>query len=622
MDVELAEVRDFLASFAPFDALPDDVLDALPRRCTLRYARRGTEVLRAGEMNDRLFVVRSGAVDITDDGQFLDRLGTGGTFGMSGVVEHVPTRYAVTAREDTLLLTLPQEAFDDLSAAHPEVTLHFAATHHERIKAAITQLHQGHRGSAVLKTAVRDLVRRDPVTAGPDVTVAEAARVMTDAGVSSLLVMDEGRLAGIVTDRDLRRRVLAAGVDPARPVREVMTTDPVTVGADALAFEVMLEMTGRNLHHLPVIDTDGRGTVLGLVTTTDLIRLERANPVYLVADLAHQADVAGVVRLAREVPALVSQLVAEDATAGDIGRVTTALVDAVAVRLLQLGTAELERDLGPAPGRYCWVVLGSAARDELGLGGDQDHALVVADDAEPGHPWWAQLSERVTAGLEAAGLPRCDGDVMATNPRWRMSASDWRTTFGRWSHEPEPDAVLQAAIFYDMRALHGDTELVERLRADVLPLATRSELLLSYLTAQAVRMRPPIGFFRSFVLEDSGAHRDTLDVKRGIAAIVQIARVHALRAGSPALGTSARLAAAAGAGVMSGAAARDLADALELMSYLRLHHQADQLRRGERPDNHLAPERLGGLERRHLRDAFAIVRAAQQAMSLRAPRVG
>ncbi|WP_122262842.1 putative nucleotidyltransferase substrate binding domain-containing protein [Ornithinimicrobium cerasi] len=620
MDVELAEVRDFLAGHAPFDVLPDAVLEDLPRRCTLRYARRGTEILRAGERNDRLLVVRSGAVDITDEGQVVDRVGAGGSFGMSAVVEHVPTRYAVTAREDTLLITLPQEAFDELSAAHPEVTLHFAATHHERIKAAIARLHEGRRGSAVLRTSVRDLVRRAPVTVGPDVSIGSAAKVMTDAGVSSLLVMEEGRLTGIMTDRDLRRRVLAAGTDPSRPVRDVMTSAPVTVGADALALEVMLEMTGRNLHHLPVLEVDG--SVLGLVTTTDLIRLERSNPVYLVADLARQPDAAGVVGHAREVPALISQLVAEDATAGDIGRVTTALLDAVGTRLLELAQAEVEQDLGPAPGGFAWVVLGSAAREELGLGGDQDHALVLADGADPAHPWWARLADRVTEGLEAAGLPRCEGEVMATNPRWRMTVGRWRATFARWSHEPEPDAVLRAAIFYDMRALYGDASLVEDLRADVVPLAARSDLLLSYLAAQAARMRPPLGFFRGFVLEDSGAHRDTLDVKRGITAVVQVARVHALRAGSPALGTTARLAAARAAGVVPAETARDLSDALELMSYLRLHHQAEQLRRGERPDNHLAPERLGGLERRHLRDAFAIVRAAQQGLLLRGPRVG
>lgn len=621
MDVELAEVRDFLAQHPPFDALPADALDALPRRCTLSYARRGSPILRAGQRNDQLYVVRSGAVDISDHGQLVDRVGAGGAFGLSSVVERVPSRHDATAREDTLLIQLPHEAVEELSAQHPAVAVHFAATQHERIRTAIGQLQAPSRGSSVLRTAVRDLIRVEPVWARPEMTIAEAARVMTEAGVSSLLIMRGERLLGILTDRDLRRRVLAAGVTPDRPVSEVMTPDPTTIGEEALALEVLLEMTGRNIHHLPVVD--GSGRVVGLVTTTDLVRLERSNPVYLVADISGCSDAEGVVEQARRIPAVVEQLVAEDASAEDIGRVTTALADAVIVRLLELAVGELRATgQGAAPGRYAWVWLGSAAREEMGLGGDQDHALVLADDADPDDPWWGLLAERVTAGLEAAGWRRCDGDIMATNPRWRMTAAQWREQFGRWSHEPEPDAVLWSAIFYDMRAVFGDPGLVERLREVVVPMGGRSDLLMAYLGGQAARMRPPIGFFRGFVLEDAGEHRDTLDIKRGVTAVVQLARVHALRAGSPALGTRVRLEAAAAQGGLAVEAATDLADAFELMSYLRVRHQVGRVRAGEPPDNHLNPADLGSLDRRHLRDAFAIVRAAQQGLSARLPQVG
>lgn len=615
MDVELAEIRDFLAAHPPFDALPTHVLDALPARCTVRYARRGSTVMRAGLTSDRLYVVRSGAVDITDGGQLVDRVGEGGAFGMSALLEHAPARYDVTVREDALLITIPEADVERLVADHRAVAVHFAATHRERIRAALGQLQRPERGSAVFRTSVRDLMRVPPVLAPPGTSIEEAARAMAEGGVSSLLVMEGEVLIGILTDRDLRRRVLAAGVSPARPVREVMTPDPVTVRTGALALEVMLEMTGRNIHHLPVLDEDGK--LAGLVTITDLVRLERSSPVYLVTDLARQRDVPGVVRLAARIARVVDQLVSEDATAEDIGRVTAALADAVTVRLIQLAEAEL----GPPPAPYVWVVLGSAAREEQTLGSDQDNALVLADEADPDDPWWADLAERVVSGLESAGWDRCPGDVMATNPDCRLTVRQWRARFARWSHEPEPDAVLRAAIFYDMRALHGDTALVDRLRADVVALGSRSDLFLAYLAGHAARQRLPIGFFRSFVLEDAGEHRDTLDIKQGIAAVVQVARVHALRAGSLALATSERLSAVRGRGLLAAETAQDLRDALELMSYLRLRHQAHQVRQGQRPDDRIDPSRLSSLDRRHLRDAFQIVRAAQHGISTRLPQV-
>src|SRR5690606_2560792 len=174
-----------------------------------------------------------------------------------------------------------------------------------------------------------------------------------------------------------------------------------------------------------------------------------------VTDLARQTDVDGVVRLSRRIPRIVDQLVSEDATAQDIGRVTAALTDAVTVRLIQLAEAEL----GPPPASYAWVALGSAAREEQALGGDQDNALVLADDADPDDPWWADFAERVVAGLEACGRERCPGDIMATNPTWRMTLRDWRAQFARRSHEPQPDAGLWAAIFHDLRPGPGDTPL-------------------------------------------------------------------------------------------------------------------------------------------------------------------
>lgn len=615
MDVELAEIRDFLARYAPFDALPAKTLDQLPARCTLRYARRGTQVLRAGEPGDRLFVVRSGAVDITDDGQLVDRVGTGGAFGMSALVERVPTRYDVVAREDTLLLTLAQQHFDTLVAEHPAVATYFAVAHHDRIKSALAQLQTPTRGSALLKTQLRDLVRFAPVSAAPQTSITEAARVMADVGVSSLLIMEGAQLVGIVTDRDLRRRVLAAGVLPERPVRDVMTTAPITVRDEALALEAMLEMIGRNIHHLPVVDASG--VVIGLVTTTDLVRLERSNPVYLVADIQRQDTVDGVVEQSRRIPSVVAQLVAEDASAHDVGRVVTALTDALTVRLIGL----VESDLGPAPAPWSWVCLGSAAREERALGGDQDHALVLADEADPGDPWWDRMAQGVTAGLVRCGLPRCEGDFMATNPELRMRSSDWRERAARWSHEPSPTAVLAAAIFYDMRCLHGDASSVRSLRREMVRMGGRSDLLVAHLAAQAARMRSPIGFFRGFVLEAGGEHRDTLDLKRGIAAIVQVARVYALRAGSTELSTLGRLAAARDQGLIAAETATDLGDAWELLSYLRLRHQAARVREGAAPDNHLDPRSLGSLDRRHLRDAFQIVRAAQQGLGSRLPQV-
>ena len=613
MEVELAEVRDFLAGHAPFDRLPGSELAALPRRCTIRYARRGSVVLDVGDRGDGLYVVRSGAVEVRDEtAELVDRVGTGEAFGMSSLLEHRPTRYRCAAVEDTLLLVLEPAAFDELSQAHPDFATFFAATHHARLSRAIGNLQRATSGSTALGTRVGDLVTREPVTTTPAASVRDAAAAMSAAGVSCVLVVEHLALVGIVTDRDLRNRVLAADLPTVSPVRSVMTPDPVTLSADALAFEALLEMVSRDIHHLPVVDETGRP--VGLVTTTDLVRLENANPVYLAAAIGGQTTLAGVVAEAPGIRAVLGQLVERDVSAADVSRVATALGDAVRRRVLAL----VEEELGPPPVPYSWVVLGSAARDEEGFTADQDHAIVLgAEPDEAGDAWFAALAERVTAALEQCGWPRCPGDVMATNPDWRLTVPQWRARFADWSREPQPDAVLHTAVFHDMRHLAGDRGLTEQVH--LASVTTASPRLLGHLSRQALAMRPPLGFFRGLVLERHGEHRDTLDIKRPISAVVQLARIHALRSGSPALSTRRRLAAAAAAGTIDHDAASELADALELMSYLRLHHQAAQARAGRTPDNNLRPADLTQRQRRHLRDAFEIVRSAQQRLSSTLP---
>ena len=616
LDVELSETRDFLAHHEPFDVLPDAVLDALPARMSVEYFRRGTTLIDRGRDNHHLYVLRSGAAEVHDaQGSLLDRGGEGTCFGSTSLTQGNPSTLRVTAIEDCLALLLPAEDFHRLCADHPEVDAFFDAQRASRMSGAVASLQLSATGSAILKTRVRDLVGREPVAVATTANVSEAARVMSEHRVSSLLVMDGERLAGIVTDRDLRTRVLAAGVDPGVVVTEVMTSDPVTGAVDALAFEVLLEMVARHIHHLPIVD--GVGRPVGVVTTTDLLRLEQANPVYLAGDIARQPDVAGVARLSNGLPQMAQALVEQDASADDIGRVVTAVGDAVERRVIALA----EADLGPPPVPYCWVVLGSRARLEQALAADQDNAIVIDDAMRPEHAaWFEALATRVVDDLVACGYPRCPGDVMATNPRWRQPLARWREEFSSWLHQPVPDAILGASIFFDMRPVHGDPALFASLQRHVLAASPGSKVFLAHLAKQSTAHEPPLGFFRGFVLERAGDHRHTLDIKRGgIGAVVELARAHALSVGSPAVNTQARIEAARGAGILGDARADDLRDAFEFISYVRLRHQAAQVRAGETTDNFVSPDELSSFDKRHLREAFSIVRAAQSALAHRYP---
>ncbi|MDO5533945.1 MAG: putative nucleotidyltransferase substrate binding domain-containing protein [Propionibacteriaceae bacterium] len=611
MDVELAELRSFLAQHHPFDQLPRGTLDALPAQLVARYYRRDTTIVELGEHNDFLYIVRSGGVDIVDEhGTLTDRAEVGESFGLSTVMTGGPSRYTLTAHEDSLLLLLPAVTFRELMGSSVAFSQFYLEQQEGRMRSAIESVRVGDSGSAILRTRVREILRKEPITMGPEVSIREAAQLMTQRRISALLITQGDALVGIVTDRDMRAKVIAADHDTAAPLSSIMTPDPFTIHPDTLAFEVLIQMGQHGWHHVPVVED---GHLLGMVTSGDLMRLEQANPSYLVGEIEGQTTVEGIVECSTRISQVVAQAVAQDATADDIARVITAITDALTRKLIQVAQV----DLGEAPVPYCWVALGSQGRHESGLQSDQDSALIIADTAtDEDLAWFGQLADRVVAGLEACGYVRCPGDMMASNPEWRVRLQQWGRYFATWMNAPEPDALLNAQTFFDMRPVHGDRRLFESLHAAVVSRAPTSTRFLTYLAKQAQRFEPPLGFFRDFVLVDSGEHANTLDLKAGgIAPIVQMARIFALAKGQPQLNTGERLKAGAAHGALSDEKAADLVDAFEFINYVRIRHQVRQIKEGQEPDNHVPPASLSSFERRHLKEAFTIIRSMQKALA-------
>lgn len=614
MDVELVEVRDFLARCVPFDELPGPVLDRLPARLTQRYHRRGSVIVGVGEPNDTLHIIRSGAVEICDqDGTLLEARDVGDCFGYSTLARQGRSRYRMEAVADTLLMEMSREVFDELASEHP-VLRDFFSERTDRIREELASARVAAAGGDVLGTPVRELLTRDAVTTAPETSIRDAARIMTERRVSALMVVERGALVGIFTDRDLRSKVVAVDADPGAPVSSIMTADPVSVDAETRAFDATLLQIDRGVHHLPVCEGT---TPVGLVTTGDLLRLEQADPVYLAARIARAPDQDAVVESALRVSELAVEFVRRGTAPQDIGRVVTATADAATRRLIGLAEAQL----GPAPSPYCWVGLGSQARGELGVASDQDNALVLADGASstPGaSDYFARLADLVCQGLDRAGFRLCPGEVMASNPAWRRSTSAWIRAVADWVGAPEPDALLHSQVFFDMRAVHGDPALLAPVQRAFLERARGNPRFLAHLARIACEWQPPLGFFRGLVVARRGEYRNTLDIKAGgIAPVVQIARLHALAAGVEAVATLDRLDAAAAAGVIGRADAENLAEAFRFLRGLAYRHHARQISEGVAQDNNVDPSSLSNRDRHRLRASFRIIAGAQDAVALR-----
>ena len=304
-------------------------------------------------------------------------------------------------------------------------------------------------------------MRRPPVVCGPETSASEVARLLTRERVGSVIVVaPDGSLRGIVTDRDLRERIVGDARDPSTTVADIMSTPVRTIGPSAYAFDAMVEMTRRDIRHLAVVD-DGR--LLGVISARHFLDETTTHPVFLVRRIAEAASLDALAAIAGRVTALVGDLVGAGTRAYDLGQLLSELNDRLVIRVLDLAAASLEASGAAAPLPFCWLAFGSEARREQTLRTDQDNGLVYADPppdlASTAADYFARFASAAIEGLVAVGFPRCPGDIMASNPRWCQPRATWERYFRRCMDEPSPERLLGASIHFDARPLVGDTQL-------------------------------------------------------------------------------------------------------------------------------------------------------------------
>jgi CBS domain-containing protein len=603
------DARSFLAEHPPFDELNDKDLDRVVSAVEIEHFAPGAVILQqAGAPATNLFVVRKGEVEILDGGRVIDEVGEGDVFGMWSLLGKVAPSATVRAAQDTLCYLIPAGLANDVLQTGAGIA--FVAASVRRRIARVDETLKAEIDPARYRK-VSELVRRPPVTAESSTTVADAAELMARERISCLLIRGSDGEVGVLTDRDLRTRVVAERRSALTPIGDVMTPRAETVPAETMAGEVLLRMLEGGFHHFPVVDT--AGTVVGVVTDTDLMGLGRHTPFALKSAISRAPDRDGVASAVGDLPEVIASLVESSADPVDIGHVIAFSIDAATRRLLELGIAEL----GKPPVEWAWLALGSAARQEQAIHTDQDHALAFEGDREAAEPALAPLAEFVTAGLEQAGFARCRGEVMAANPALRLSVDEWVERFDHWMNLQTPKASEQLSVVFDFRRVAGDLDAEAPLN-EAMKQAVGRPVFLQHLARRGLDLKPPIGFVGRFRVERGGERPGTVDVKRGgILIIGNIARAYAIRAGITAKRTVDRLRGAEQTGEIDAETREGLEEAFRFLWDVRLRHHVEQLRDGQELDDFVDPKDLGGVARQGLKEAFRIVAHAQKGLALK-----
>lgn len=557
-DAGLSEIVRFLALRAPFDALAPDELSEVAAHATIEFHPRGAVILSEdGGPVTFLRVIHSGAVDVVHEDRLLDLLSAGETFGQAAMLSGLPPGFAARAGQDTLCYRIPG------TVARPLLD-----------RARRRELAVGVSDGA---TPVGRLIRSATVTCRPSESIAAVAERMTEAGATAAIVELERGELGIVTDRDLRSRVLARGRCSGAPIEQAMTTPVFTVTPDRIAGELLYDMLERGIHHVPVVSA--RGRLIGVLEDGDLFAAQPRSWFAARRQIARAETLPALRSIGDRLPGLMLELYHSGVPALELARVLSALVDALTGRAL-----ELAGPAGSVPDGLVWVTVGSQARRELSFTSTRRGALIAEGPVAP------EWSRGLAAALPVSGVT--GPPVIRTEAQWRAAALD--------------GDALSLAVLADRRVLWGTPT-----RTLPAPGGADRDRLLALLRAPATVSSPVTGFGAGSVLRADGRGADRLDVRAAaIAPISALGRWAAASAGSDELATPERLRTAAEAGALDGETAATLAEAFEVVLELQIRHHLHQLAGGTPPDDLLDPSTLSALTRDHLRAVFRAVSTA------------
>ena len=614
----------FLRRYPPFDGMEDDALRFLASRLSIGYHAKGAAIVAPEQGEPRLFhIVQSGSVSRAPAETYhppgSGRLGPGECFSVGALLEHRPVASPYVAATDTFCYQLPAADFHallDRSLRFREFCTRYLSSLLQESR-RLLRMHNASLATEqqAMGRSLRSLISRPPVTCAPDTPIGEALRAMQQARIGSIIVTaPDGAPAGILTRYDVLDRVALSRRGLDEPIATVMTAAPRTMPAEATAYDAALLIAQHGIRHVPVMDGSA---LLGVVTERDLFALQRIGIRSIHRAIAAANGLDMMVQAGADIRRLARALIAEGAAAEPLTLIVSTLNDALARRVI-----DLERARHAIDGiDFCWLGFGSEGRYEQTIATDQDNGLVFA---VPAGESAAALRERflpfaraVNDALAGCGYPLCKGNIMAGNPQWCLSLEEWLRRFDDWIANTDPEALLRASIFFDLRLIHGREELVDAMRGRILARCAQTPRFLKQMAEQAIAVRPPLGVLSDFVLEEAQEGGRRLELKKyGARLFVDAARVIALANGIEHTSTAERLRQGGERLGMSGQETAALVEAFFFIQMLRLRRQSADGETAAGSPNAIDPGALNEVDRLTLKESLRQARKLQSRLAL------
>lgn len=598
------QVTDFLQQSGPFDMLDIEQLHDIARHSHIIYlAAENQEEMLATHKNS-LYLIQSGQFSIKDCDGALKHLSDGDYFGYAALLDNVNYKLNVTVESPGLVLCMPKEWFDK-AMTHPKISQFFNAAKDDVLQHdAVTD-----SNSMWLHKPLFEVAETLPITISQTDSIQSAGALMSEMHISSVLIIENNKLMGIITDRDLRNRVVAVGLNMQLPVKQIMTENPAYLTKNKTLFDAVCLMNEKSINHLPVLD-EITNVPMGMITATDIFKQQRSNVLFVISDISKANNLYELTRCSWQLPHYFASSAKRPGDFDIVGKVLSQATDVMTRKLITF----FQQQNGQAPMPYCWLVYGSQAREDQTMGSDQDNSLLLAEEPnEEQAAYFEKMAQYVCLGLGKCGIKLCDGNIMASNPKLRNSLRESIQQSKSWVREPTPEAMLSFNIFLDARAAAGDASLFVRLQDERKKLFQQS-MFLAALARQANEGSVPLSMFQKFVFAKDRKEKDSIDLKHtAIAIINNLVRIHALASGITIPATVARLDALPADCGVSSEDIKNLRDIWLFLNRLRWRHQLNN----KVQDNFIRVSDLSSIEKHQLKAAFQAIHRAQQTAVLK-----
>lgn len=524
------------------------------------------------------------------------------------------------AVEDTRCIVIPHEIFESIIAEKPDFATYFTRVFADRLRVLYQKFYSEDEsaGSGGFSKSIADIMVSRVVTCSPSDNVRQIASIMSKNNVSSIVVADEGKPVGIITDGDFVSRILQ-GADIQNNIhllaKDFMSSELITVKPGDHSYVAFLLMVKHRIKHVLVVDNDER--LIGIIAMRDVIKSRETGSFAIVHRIETSNTIEEVSRLSPEVDQVLQALLVEKATVVEITSLITEFYDRITRRIIEIAENKMIEDgYGPVPVPYCWITMGSSGRKEQYARTDQDNGIIYEDveqkDEKKIKEYFLTLGEKIVSGLEEYGFKRCKGGVMANNVEWCRSLQNWRENIDRWLLELQPENVRLMTIFLDFRYVYGDVNLYDLLKKYVISKFRNSYKALNFLVQDNLAKRVPLTLFRKIQTERSGEHRNHINLKTSSCVhIVDCTRVFALREGLHATNTFERMNQISERNILKQKDAYQLTKAYETLMMLRIRDAMAKMRKGQEPDNYINLKNLTYRDYFMLKEALIMVNRLQ-----------